>query len=346
MWLLDKLLKAKHTLFHNVPARREDYSAVTKSTVFPLSFCGHRWIENLPVVERALAVWPSLLQYMDTVRTKKLPNPGTASFDTIAAALKDPLILAKLQFYMALARTFNPFLKKYQTDEPVMLFLCKDLAEFIMSTKGVERMALDFRSDCMQGLSNIVRKVQEKSPLKYPMFEAFLSLESRSEEFLSFPPMQKMLDIFLCDFLSKPYPELWAFCQKLLILSHGQAFVERGFSVNKQELLNSVASARSRYRVHLDQERRKKKSEARGQKRKAAEDYLEELKKRKKTILVSEGLARDADRFAEEAVGKAGSKMAELTSKSNILRRGCKEKLAVLEIIEKEIVAKGAELRR
>jgi len=129
MWQLDKLLRAMHTLFHNVPARREDYSTVTKSTVFPLSFCGHRWVENLPVVERALAVWPSLLQYMDAVRTKKLPNPGTASFDTIAAALKDPLILAKLQYYMALARTFNPFLKKYQTDEPVMPFLSKDLAE-------------------------------------------------------------------------------------------------------------------------------------------------------------------------------------------------------------------------
>ena len=65
-------------------------------------------------------------------------------------------------------------------------------------------------------------------------FEAFLSLESRSEEFLSFQPMQKRLDIFLCGFLCKLYPELWAFCQKLLILSHGQASVERGFSVNKE----------------------------------------------------------------------------------------------------------------
>ncbi|KAK1896686.1 Zinc finger protein 862 [Dissostichus eleginoides] len=137
MWQLDKLLRAMHTLFHNVPARREDYSTVTKSTVFPLSFCGDRWVENLPVVERALAVWPSLLQYMDAVRTKKLPNPGTASFDTIAAALKDPLILAKLQYYKALARTFNPFLKKYQTDEPVMPFLGKHLAELIKEFRSL-----------------------------------------------------------------------------------------------------------------------------------------------------------------------------------------------------------------
>lgn len=76
-WQIDKLLRAMHTLFHNVPARREDYITVTNSTVFPLSFCGHRWVENLPVVERALAVWPSLLLYMEAVKMKKLPNPGT-----------------------------------------------------------------------------------------------------------------------------------------------------------------------------------------------------------------------------------------------------------------------------
>ncbi|KAK5923809.1 hypothetical protein CgunFtcFv8_000745 [Champsocephalus gunnari] len=90
-----------------------------------------------------------------------------------------------------------------------------------------------------------------------------------------------------------------------------------------------------------------KREGRRSRKRKAEEDHLEELKRRKKSILeVSEGLARDADRFAEEAEGKAGSKMAMLISKSNLLRRGFKEKLGELEIIEKEIVAKGAELRK
>jgi len=110
-------------------------------------------------------------------------------------------------------------------------------------------------------------------------------LLSAEEEFLSFPPMQKRLDVFLSSFLSH-YPELFAFFQKLLILSHGQATVERGFSVNKEietcnmqedtlvaqrlvcvyvtrhggvtkvpltkELLSSVASARTRYRLYLE----------------------------------------------------------------------------------------------
>lgn len=65
-------------------------------------------------------------------------------------------------------------------------------------------------------------------------FDSLLSLESRREDFLSFPPMQKRLDLFLSSVLREPYPKLWAFCKKLLILSHGQATVERGFSVNKE----------------------------------------------------------------------------------------------------------------
>lgn len=58
----------------------------------------------------------------------KMDNILKVSFDTIKAAIKDPLMTAKTHFFMTVARTFNPFMKKYQTDEPVMPFLAKDLA--------------------------------------------------------------------------------------------------------------------------------------------------------------------------------------------------------------------------
>ena len=109
----------------------------------------------------------------------------------------------------------------------------------------------------------------------------------------------------------------------------------------------SVAAARTRYRVHLEAEKKKKEAEAKAQKRKGAEDQLQELRmKRRRLQEVSEGLVRDADRLAEEAEGKAGSKMADLISRSNLLRRGHKEKLAELANIDNEISAKSAELRR
>ncbi|MEQ2195694.1 hypothetical protein XENOCAPTIV_016825 [Xenoophorus captivus] len=112
--------------------------------------------------------------------------------------------------------------------------------------------------------------------------------------------------------------------------------------------MSSVTAARTRYRIHLENERRKKESEAKGQKRRAMEEHLEQLKKSRRAIQeVSEGLARDADKLADEAEGKqVGSKMAELISKSNAFRRSHKEKLAELKNLDEQIAAKGADLRR
>ncbi|KAL6464583.1 hypothetical protein MHYP_G00269000 [Metynnis hypsauchen] len=211
-------------------------------------------------------------------------------------------------------------------------------------------------------------------------FESFLSVEVRNEEFLTFQPFEKRLDTFLHERLSRLYPAAWDFCQKLLLLSHGQASDERGFSVNKEveaenmqedtivthrlicdyvtmhggvtqvpltkELLASVGAARSKYRLFLDQERIRKEKESQSQKRKLTEQSLEDLKKRKKSLEdVSTCLAREADSLAEEAEGKAGSKMAQLLSKSNALRRAYKEKLAQVKILETEIGTKKEELR-
>ncbi|XP_027145370.1 uncharacterized protein LOC113747891 isoform X2 [Larimichthys crocea] len=127
MWIVEKVLKALHYLFQCAPARREDFSSATECSTFPLPFCGHRWLENLPAVERALEVWPSIVKYVDLVRAKKVKNPGTSSFDSVCEAQMDSLLLAKFHFFMAISRVFQPFLTKYQTDVPMMLFLWEDL---------------------------------------------------------------------------------------------------------------------------------------------------------------------------------------------------------------------------
>ncbi|KAJ8388000.1 hypothetical protein AAFF_G00147910 [Aldrovandia affinis] len=210
MWQLEKVLRAMHILFHNVPARREDFTALTKSTTFPLPFCGHRWIENLPVAERAVAVWPSLTIYLDAVRTKKLPNSGTASFDTLEAS-------AKLQFYMAITRTFSPFLTRYQTDEPVTPFLTKGLAELMKSMLRhfVKRELLHDISP----LQLVKLDVSDKKNWVHPT-EVKIGLGAES--------VLKVYH-FLISRMDTAHD-----VRKLLLLSHGQATVERGFSVNKE----------------------------------------------------------------------------------------------------------------
>lgn len=114
------------------------------------------------------------------------------------------------------------------------------------------------------------------------------------------------------------YAELWSFVEKLLLLSHGQATVERGFSIKKEvemcnmtedtivaqrlicnyvrmcggvvkvpltkELLNECATARSRYRIFLEDERKKKEKTKQTDKRKGAENEPEDLRKTRRTL--------------------------------------------------------------
>lgn len=69
-----KVLQALHYVFHNTPAGRKDFTTFTKWSVFPLPFCGHRWIDNLPVVSRAIEIWPTIEMSVDAVTQKKLPK--------------------------------------------------------------------------------------------------------------------------------------------------------------------------------------------------------------------------------------------------------------------------------
>lgn len=57
--------------------------------------------EKSPLQQESIEVSPILLQYVDTVHRKKLPNPASASSGTAKAALQDLLFLAVLQFDIA-----------------------------------------------------------------------------------------------------------------------------------------------------------------------------------------------------------------------------------------------------
>lgn len=113
-----------------------------------------------------------------------------------------------------------------------------------------------------------------------------------------------------------------------------------------KELLASAASARSRYRMHLDQQKKMKITDDQAKKRKALEDDIEDLKKKKRILVqVSTSLQKDADQLAEDAEGKSGTLMAHLITKSNTLRKRYKEKTNELQQIETELDTKGKELK-
>ncbi|CAH3031588.1 unnamed protein product [Pocillopora meandrina] len=163
----------------------------------------------------------------------------------------------------------------------------------------------------------------------------------------------------------------------LLLMSHGQATVERGFSVNKEvavenlsersfiaqriihdhiesvgglanvkiskQLLMASAGVRQKYISYLEEQKRIKVSQENTLKRKAAMDGIDVLKKKKRQIETDiEALLKTADEFADRA---EDSRNLTWVAKSNSLRRSAKEKRAVLKDIEEQLEGKLQELK-
>ena len=109
-----------------------DYISITKSTKFPLAFCSSLWLEDKPVTDRLLEIW------LNVVKTVKywisLPNsnqPKCQSFDTVWKAVNGVLTLLKLSFFSYMASFFCPFLKKYESELPLIPFLYDDVTKVL-----------------------------------------------------------------------------------------------------------------------------------------------------------------------------------------------------------------------
>lgn len=473
-WRVDSFLSSLFYLFHHAPARREDYTKSTGSDIFPLKFCAHRWIENVPVAERALEILSNVSKFVKAVDKKAIPNPKTSSYETVKTMIENPLLEVYIKCYLSIAKIIKPFLVKYQTDAPMMPFLSTDLYEVmknlaervvksdvmrsigsshynmvkkldlndsrnlkdykhvdlgfagdkklkeLLAGKVVsERQVLELRMECRAIIVKIVAKLQDKSPLKYALvrnlscldpkrmvldrdgcvssmrkvlgclvkenqmkegkcdevlqqFGQFIddSVASSISEFKNFNQSDRV-DKFLYLRMAneRSYNELWVVTKKLLLLSHGQASVERGFSVNKalsgtnmhersvvaqrivfdhiesvggvtkvgitKELMQSFRSAHSKYQLFLEEQRQKAAKEHVSKKRKRMEDELEDLLMKKQRLDAdAKSLIAEADKYAEKA---EATKNFLWITKSNSLRSTAKSKLAEAEKLESKI---------
>ena len=92
------------------------YTEITKSQVFPKKFCSTRWVEDVGVGKRAIEMWPHLTKYVKEMMKKKTSEiPSCSSFEVVRDAINnDPLVLAKLHFFVFVAELMKPYLTKYQ----------------------------------------------------------------------------------------------------------------------------------------------------------------------------------------------------------------------------------------
>ncbi|XP_062541413.1 uncharacterized protein LOC134209440 [Armigeres subalbatus] len=131
-WPVVAFLRALHNLFKNVPARRALYVQYSESDVFPLKFCGHRWLENSDVAERAIDTIGNIRKFVDGVKKDKI-EPKCKSYSDIVNFLNDPLICVKLTFFRAVASEIEPLLRELQSDEPMVPFLYPEICQLVIA---------------------------------------------------------------------------------------------------------------------------------------------------------------------------------------------------------------------
>nr|KAI8739374.1 KALuciferin 4-monooxygenase [Biomphalaria glabrata] len=188
-------------------------------------------------------------------------------------------------------------------------------------------------------------------------------------KFELFHPATERLDDFLYNNFKPLDTALWDVLRPLLLLSHGLATVERGFSYNKEvmienvheetliaqrricdflkvnggvldvaitkPLLTAAASGCQNYNQYLEKQKTKKAEMAKSLKRKRHDDELSDLKAKRKKLMEEEKCLRSSvDKYADEAEAKQNFK---LLSKSNDMCHEAKVKSAELVVLERTI---------
>ena len=194
-------------------------------------------------------------------------------------------------------------------------------------------------------------------------------------QFLNYPKTHQRLDEFMMRFVgaSTKFSELWNLSKILLILSHGQAQAERGFSVNKNllvenqhtttltaqriihdhmvyhelessnltitaKLVSHVREARSRYFSNQKERSMQRVQLGRDVKMKQINDYIDDANRNIRQLQDTiNSVKTSADEYAFAAEEKSTiAEIKDVISKSNALKRAATEKQNLLDTFVKK----------
>jgi len=254
-----------------------------------------------------------------------------------------------------------------QRDENMLLL--RNLLQHLVDAGRVQAEEADVITN---EYTRYIDEVVAKNKSKYSDFQSSPNSEGDTDR----------IDVLFYDTVSsnKAFSKLWQVVKQVLVLFHGQASVERGFSVNKEVkeveaenfdtstvaakrlicnhmraiggLMNvdihnkqhhiSCSTARQRYFTYLADQKKMKKDEGKSRKRKAIADEVDDLKSKKQKLqLGKDSLTAAADDFADQA-----EKQHKLTliAKSNVMRKSAREKEAELNAVEQQLQDKMLQL--
>lgn len=228
-----------------------------------------------------------------------------------------------------------------------------------LSTKLLEKML-----EILVGLKKLTSEAAMKAKQEYSKFLSHI-VKPNTEHFNEFNQTTDRLDSFLWKYMGSVsnYQSLWSVAQIILVLSHGQATVERGFSENKmllvenldmeslvaqrlicdymrrkkfephsfpisKSLMAHVKSSRQKYQQSLADKSQMKLTREKSEKEKNLISEIEEINTKVASLekAISQ-LKDDSDKFAFEAEKK--NDLA-ILSKSNALKRAALDKEGAL----------------
>jgi hypothetical protein len=133
-----ELASSLHRFFDGWPARKEDYESIQQKTgVKSHNFLKHvpsRWVTLLGACERIVEQFPAIMEYfLKFVPLKREKTVKSPLFKKIANYLRKDTCKAEVLFVISSANIFQPFLKRFQSEGPLMHVLYSSLNELVLS---------------------------------------------------------------------------------------------------------------------------------------------------------------------------------------------------------------------
>lgn len=136
-WGLKEILISLHSVIHENPRRRSEFYEITETNLLPLQFNDRCWIENGMVAQRAIEVWESVCEYIES--WDSLPyskQPTSPSAFKMQEIVKDKMIVAQLYFFCYISKALNVLPSIYKASKPMVPFLYDDLYNVVIKITG------------------------------------------------------------------------------------------------------------------------------------------------------------------------------------------------------------------
>jgi hypothetical protein len=242
------------------------------------------------------------------------------------------------------------------------------------------------RNACIENFSTLLQKLviyDRFSPksaelAKKQYQKLFEIVDSNRKAFQDFDLNNDRLDRFFSDFIgtNRAYEDVWSVFKLVFVLSHGQSSIERGFSINKQllvenlkekslialrliedhmssfeetpesikinrEMVQNVKRASSRYREDLQSQREQKESNSKELKRKIVDEEMKAVRA-KRRILQSEieSLTEESDKLAMKAEKNSNLDILKESNKKKKLRNAKQKEIKELDVMENNLSQK------